>query len=65
MSLSLLLVIGISLTNIAHHVESCGAQFGRCPSSVTTVATWDSTRYLGDWYAQRQTPSSFQPIDQE
>ena len=64
LSSSLLFLLGICLTNI-DHVKSCGATFGRCPARVVTVDPWDSTRYLGDWYAQRQTPSSFQAVDQE
>ena len=61
---SLLIILGLSLANLAY-VESCGATFGFCPARTTTVNPWNATGYLGDWYAQRQTPSSFQPVDQE
>ena len=50
-------------------VESCNPSsiptfvLGKCPS-VTTVPNFDVTRYLGDWYSQRQTTSSFQPAGQ-
>ena len=61
---SLLIILGLSLANLAN-VESCGATFGNCPARTITVDPWNATAYLGDWYAQRQTPSSFQSKDQE
>ena len=61
---SLLIILGLSLANVAH-VQSCGTTFGLCSARTITVDPWNATGYLGDWYAQRQTPSSFQPMDQE
>ena len=61
---SLLIILGLSLANLAY-VESCGATFGNCPARTITVDPWNATAYLGNWYAQRQTPSDFQRVDQE
>ena len=57
------------VAHFAHEVEPCNTNSlptfvpGKCPR-VTVIPEFNVTRYLGDWYAQRQTTSSFQPVGQ-
>ena len=64
---------GIVLPNLHTQLPSLGSKpnserfggigFGFCKTP-PTVPDFDPVRFLGAWYAQRQTPSSFQPSDQ-
>ena len=59
----------LSLVANLAQVEPCNTNSlptfvpGKCPR-VTVIPEFNVTRYLGDWYAQRQTTSSFQPAGQ-
>ena len=59
----------ISLLAHFGQVEPCNTNSiptfvpGKCPK-VTVIPEFNVTRYLGDWFAQRQTTSSFQPPGQ-
>ena len=63
------LLLAFSLVINFGQVEPCNTNSlptfvpGKCPR-VTLIPEFNVTRYLGDWYAQRQTTSSFQPSGQ-
>ena len=62
---SWLLILCICSTYI-FRAQSCSYTFGKCPalSELTIVDPLNASAYLGDWYAQRQTPTQWNPIDQ-
>ena len=62
---SWLLILCICSTYILR-AQCCSYTFGKCPalSELTIVDPLNASAYLGDWYAQRQTPTQWNPIDQ-